>query len=471
MPNQIISRFAPSPTGLLHVGNIRIALLNWLYTRANSGKFILRIDDTDKERSKPHFEEQIRSDLAWLGITWDESFRQSDRQPNYLAAKQQLIEAGRLYPCFETPEELETERQRLKQQGRPPVYGRQALKLTPEQIAKHRSQGFEPYWRFKLDYSSPIIWDDLIRGRIKIDSRSISDPVLFKANGDPTYTICTVADDIDYHITNIVRGDDHLTNSAVQLQIFAALNCDRLPTLAHIPLVYNSEQEISKRIGGFDIKSLRSAEIEPLAIASLLATIGTAATIAPYYTMEELINRVDLKKISRSSVHYDPAELLILNTKYVRNLPYEQVASRLDNPALPPLSREFWEFIRSNISKVSEAAEWWEICHTAPLLSADSNAASDSATATSTDDDAAFLHHAAQLLPLGEPQSTTWDTWIAAIKLQTGRTGKNLFRPLRLALSGREHGPEMAGLLCFMSRHHILCRLTSAAATIISTIH
>ncbi|MDZ5761009.1 glutamate--tRNA ligase [Lyticum sinuosum] len=441
----IISRFAPSPTGLLHIGNIRIALLNWIYTKSFNGKFILRIDDTDKDRSNKNFEDKIIEDLIWLGIEWDLFFRQSERNNRYLDIKEELIRSGYLYPCFETKDELINERNMLRKNGKPPIYIRKYISNNKKN--ELISLGIKPYWRFKIDYDEDIIWNDMIRGEIKIDPKTISDPILFKENGDPTYTICTVVDDMDHNITNIIRGEDHLTNSATHIKIFSALGVKNYPKLAHIPLVYNKETDISKRSGGgFDIKSLRESGIESMVINSMMALIGTSYDIKPYKNISDLFMISDLNKISKSRILYNRNDLDILNEKYIKSLSYNEIKKRFNN--IPEFTHDFWEFIKNNIKNINEVDEWLKICNKKVFLYSPKDK-----------EEKIFLDLCASLLPEGIPDKSTWNIWMEKIKKFSDRSGKNLFMPLRLSLSGKDKGPEMKILISFMSRDLIIYRL------------
>lgn len=439
----LITRFAPSPTGYLHVGNVRTAFISWLFAKANKGKFILRIDDTDQERSKPEFVDAIKEDFEWLGLTWDAIYFQSQRMDMYVEAKKQMIASGRLYQCFETQEELEIKKKSLLSRNMPPIYDRSALKLSPQQKAELEAKGTKAHWRFLMD-AKEITWCDGIRGDIKFDPKKINDPILIRADGTMTYMIATVVDDIDLGITNIIRGEDHITNSAVHIQMFEALG-SKPPEFAHLSLIKSKEGGISKRQGGFDIRSLREAGIHPLAILSFLAKIGSSDQIDYRKTHAELIADFSLNKFSKATATYDFSELERLNTKLTRNFEYEEIKANL--PAT--VDKAFWDQVRNNLATVGEVKDWWHICN-------------DHITPTITDAD--FTKAASELLPTGEWDANTWNQWIAEVKAKTNRNGKELFMPIRLALTAMEHGPELKTLLPLLGREKSYARLHGKVA-------
>jgi len=434
----LITRFAPSPTGYLHVGNIRTAFIGWLFARANNGKFILRIDDTDLERSKPEFVDAIKEDLEWLGLTWDAIYFQSQRMDMYEEAKKKMIASGRLYQCFETPEELELKKKSLLSRNMPPIYDRSALKLTAEQKAELTAKGTKSHWRFLMD-DKEIAWHDGIRGDIRFDPKKINDPILIRADGSMTYMIATVVDDIDLAITDIIRGEDHITNSAVHIQMFEALGA-KPPKFAHLSLLKSKDGGISKRSGGFDIRSLREAGIHPLAILSFLAKMGSSDQIEYRKTHAELIADFALTKFSKATATYDIVELERLNTKLTHSLEYEEVKASL--PA--QVDKVFWDKVRNNLNTVREVNDWWRICneHITPIIS-----------------DANFTKAASELLPMGEWDINTWNHWVTEVKAKTNRNGKELFMPIRLALTAMEHGPELKTLLPLLGREKAYARL------------
>ncbi len=438
-------RFAPSPTGFLHVGNIRTALVNFLFAKKQGGEFLLRLDDTDKERSLQKFEDAILEDLIWLGMKWDgDMFRESERFARYDEAKAQLIAAGRLYACYETAEELEFKRKMLSGRGLPPIYDRAALKLTDEQKAKHEAEGRKPHWRFLLA-DGDIVWNDMIRGEVRINARTVSDPVLVRADGIPLYTFCSVVDDIDYNISHILRGEDHVTNTAVQTQIFTAMG-SAIPTFGHMALIKTKDGELSKRTGGGDIRSLREEGLEAMAINSLLARLGTSDPIEPIAEMSTLIAAFDISKFGRAPANYDQVELERLNGKIVQQLPFGAVQQKLSGSAV---DEAFWNSVRGNLHKISEAKDWWNILHQ-PI-------------AAPANDDADYTKQAAELYPAAWSDNS-FSEWTNAVKEKTGRKGKELFMPLRRALTGREDGPELKAVLALLPREKAIARLRGEAA-------
>lgn len=438
MDNSVTVRFAPSPTGYLHVGNIRTALVNYLFAHKLGGKFLLRLDDTDAERSQVEYEAAIQEDLRWLGMKWDGFFRQADRFAEYEKAKAQLLEAGRLYPCYETQEELDIRRKMQAGRGLPPVYDRAALKLTEAQKAKYEAEGRKPHYRFLLE-DKVIAWHDLIRGDVKFEGTHMSDPVVIRADGVPLYTLCSVVDDRDTHITHILRGEDHVSNTAVQMQIFEALGVPA-PQFGHMALIKTREGELSKRTGGGDIRSLRAQGLEPMAVTSLLGKIGTSDPIDIFPDMQALVDAFDISKFGRAAAMYDPQELERLNAKLVSFLPYEAVKDRL-----PEADAAFWEAVRPNITKVVDANQWWDIIH--------------KPCGSITPEDVPWLAGACESLPQGKWDDSTWKQWTTQVAAQTGRKGKALFMPIRLALTGMEHGPELSRLLPLLGRERVLARL------------
>ncbi|MCH2548200.1 MAG: glutamate--tRNA ligase [Alphaproteobacteria bacterium] len=438
MSHTPIVRFAPSPTGYLHVGNIRTALVNYLFAKQQGGEFHLRMDDTDAERSKPEYEAAIKEDLTWLGMEWSDYSRQRDRFANYEAAKEKLIAAGRLYPCWETQDELDVKRKMLISRGQPPIYDRGALKLSDDEKQAMLDSGKQPHYRFLLE-DTTIAWKDLIRGDVKFEGNHMSDPVLIRADGVPLYTFCSVVDDIEFHTTHILRGEDHVSNTAVQTQIFMALGGD-VPTFGHMALLKTKEGELSKRKGGGDIRSLRAEGIEAMAVNSLLAKIGTSDAIDIFPDMEALIASFDISKFGRAAANYDPKELERLNAKLTSTLPWDAVKDQL-----PQADAEFWEAVRPNVATVAEAKLWLDIIH--------------QPCGEIAPEDAEFLAQASGLLPAGEWNDATWNEWTKAVAEITGRKGKTLFMPIRLALTGMSHGPELRALLPLLGREKTTQRL------------
>ena len=430
----VTTRFAPSPTGRLHVGNIRTALHCWLWAKKHGGRFLLRIDDTDAEHSTEAFVDAIRSDLDWLGLTRDGEERQSARVALYEAQFDHLKATGRVYPAYETPQELDLKRKIQLGRGLPPVYDRAALtEPAPEGVA--------PHWRFKLDHDAPIAWEDRIRGRQHFDPKTMSDPIVRRADGSWLYLLPSVIDDIDMQVTDVVRGEDHVSNTATQLQMFAALGASA-PRFAHEALLTGSEGKLSKRLGSLGCDDLRDAGIEPLAIAALLARLGTSDPVEPVAELQPLIDTIDFARFGRAPARFDMAELEGLNAKVIHHLPYEAVADRL--PA--GMDAAAWIAVRPNLKTVADATDWWNVIEGPIAVQADP-------------EDAAFLSEAAQIAAALDWSTDPWHALTNALKTSTGRTGKSLFMPLRRALTGRDHGPDMAALLPLIGRERALGRL------------
>lgn len=444
--SNILVRFAPSPTGLLHVGNLRTALVNFLLAKQAGGRFMLRIDDTDRERSRDEYEEGLKRELEWMGIVPDLFDKQSLRFDRYELAKQKLVADGRLYPAYETADELETKRKMLIGRGLPPIYDRAALELTDEQRAKYEAEGRKPHWRFKLN-AAPIVWDDLIRGRVEFDGAKLSDPVLIREDGTVLFTLATSVDDGEHGITHIMRGEDHVSNTAIQVQIMEALG-QPVPKFGHMALLKMKEGKISKRTGGGDVQGLREGGIFPLVLASYLAKIGTSDAIELGESMDALIAHFSVEKLGRSMASYDPDEVTRLNQKYLHHVAYDDVKAELAALGVA-VDASFWEQIRGNLTAVAEVKDWWELLHQ-PL--------------TPVIADADFTKQAAGVLPEGEWGAHQWPVFVEAVKTATGRKGKELFMPLRLALSGREDGPELAVLFGLLGRERAEKRLLGQIA-------
>lgn len=445
---KVITRFAPSPTGMLHVGNIRAALLNWLYAKKHNGQFILRFDDTDLERSKQEYKNAIEEDLKFLNLNWDQTFNQLSSLSRYDKIKNLLLDNKRLYACYETPEELELKRKFQLSKGLPPIYDRASLNLTEEQIQKYIEQGRKPHYRFLVNYE-PISWHDMIKGEVKYDGKALSDPIVIRADGSMTYMLCSVIDDIDYGITHIIRGEDHVSNTAIQIQMFEALNTTP-PTFGHLSLIINKDEKISKRVGGFEIATLRKEiGIEAIAIASFFSLLGSSAQILPYKSMEKLANQFEISSFSKSSTIYQPEDLERLNHKLLISLDFDEVKDRLKEIDAEYIDENFWLSVRPNLQKLRDVKDWWEICHKTPNVE-------------NLNLDKDYLKQAAELLPQGELTKDSWSIWTKEITNITSKKGKELFLPLRLALTGRESGPEIAGVLPLIDREEIIKRLTSA---------
>ncbi|WP_185982789.1 glutamate--tRNA ligase [Aureimonas mangrovi] len=454
----VLTRFAPSPTGHLHIGNLRPALINWLFAHSAGGDMVLRYDDTDRARSREEYAQAIAEDLAWIGILPRTSVRQQDRLALYDAAVERLREAGLLYPCYETPDELERRRRRNLAAGRPPIYGREALKLTAEDRAALEAEGRRAHWRFLLPNfgetpfemrRTEARWDDLIRGEQVIDLASLSDPVLVREDGTYVYTITSVVDDGKMGITHVIRGEDHVANTAVQIAIFEALGFS-LPAFGHHNLLTTTDGEgLSKRSGALSLRTLREEGYEPMAVASLAVLTGMAGAIEALSDLEKLAKRLDLSAISASSAKFDPAELDRLNADLVHALPHEAVSERLRSAGVPDkVAEPFWLAVRGNCVKVGDAALWWVAVEKGPQ------------SVPAFDEEARKVLHAAKALLPPEPwDERTWKSWTGAVKDASGAKGRSLFMPLRLALTGLDHGPELAALLPLIGRDRTLARL------------
>jgi glutamyl-tRNA synthetase len=436
-----VTRFAPSPTGRVHVGNLRTALHNWLFARQHGGRFLLRIDDTDTARSEERFVDAIRADLGWLGLDWDAEARQSERFGLYEERFAALRAAGRVYPCFETPQELELKRKVQLGRGLPPVYDRAALALSDADQARLEAEGQRPHWRFRLDHDAPIVWDDLIRGPQRFDPRLISDPVVRRADGSWHDPLPSVIDDIDMGISHVVRGEDHVSNTAAQVQMFEALGAAH-PAFAHEALLTGVEGKLSKRLGATDVDHWRETGIEPLALAAKLARIGTSLPVEPLASMAPLVERLDFAMFGRAPARFDEAELAKLNAQTVHLLAYEQVANRLPTGMDAPA----WEAVRPNLERVADADEWWGVIE-GPIAVDVAN------------EDRDYLRVAADTAARLDWATDPWHALTAALKDATGRKGKPLFLPLRRALTGLDHGPDMAALLPLIGRDRALERL------------
>jgi glutamyl-tRNA synthetase len=437
----VLTRFAPSPTGQLHVGNIRTALHNWLWARKSGGRFMLRIDDTDAERSEERFVDAIRADLAWLGLIPDGEERQSARFALYEARFAALRDAGHVYPAYETAQELDLKRKIAAGRGLPPVYDRAALALSDSDRAAFEAQGVAPHWRFKLDHEAPIEWDDLIRGHQRFDPATMSDPVIRRADGSWLYMLPSAIDDAEMGITHVVRGEDHVSNTALQLQMFAAMG-SAPPAFAHEALLIGSEGKLSKRLGSLGVDSFREMGIEPEAVRALLARIGTSLPVEPLVGTDALIATFDFGRFGRAPARFDEAELSALNARIVHQLDFDSVAARL--PA--GMARDGWEAVRPNLSTVAEAGDWWHVIE-GPIEVAAEPA------------DSVFLAEAARLAGEIDWSADPWHALTSALKVASGRSGKALFLPLRRALTGLDHGPDMKALLPLIGRDRAIERL------------
>ena len=439
--SKIKVRFAPSPTGFMHIGNTRTALFNWLWAKKLGGEFMLRIDDTDKVRSKKEYEDVIRDNLVWLGLTWSEEARQSARFDRYNEVTEKLKAEGRIYACYETPEELEFKRKRLMSKGLPPIYDRQALTYTAEDIARFEAEGRKPHYRFKL-LPGEIKWQDMVRGEVKYEAENLSDPIIIREDGSFLYHLPSVIDDFDFGITHIVRGEDHVTNTASQVQMFEALG-GQCPTFAHLPLLTGKEGKLSKRLGSLGVSDLRAEGVEAMAISSFLAKLGTSEAIEPFYDLESLAKTLDFSKIGRAQPKFDEEELKHFNTRLIHGMPYENVKSRVN------VKEEFWNVVKANLTTVEDIHVWEKICNqnVQPIL-----------------EDASLTNEAADILPQEPWTEETFNRWMNEVKTKSGKKGKELFHPIRKALTALDNGPELKLLLPLIGREKAFKRLKGEAA-------
>ncbi|MGB1117230.1 MAG: glutamate--tRNA ligase [Parvibaculales bacterium] len=443
----IRTRFAPSPTGLLHVGNARAALFCFLFAKKHDGQFVLRLDDTDTERSTQDFADAIQADLDWLGLTWDETARQSDRFDRYDAAFETLVAQGHVYACYETPDELERKRKRQLARGKPPVYDRAGLGLSADEKAALEAEGRAPHWRFKLS-GNQVGWHDLVRGEQKIDTSSVSDPVIRRADGTWLYTLPSVVDDLDMKISHVIRGEDHVTNTAAQVELIAALG-GMVPEFAHFSLMLGADGSgLSKRLGSLALAELRDSGLEPISLNAHIARLGTADPVVPARTMQEIIDGFDMARLGRAPARFDPEDVVRLNARILHETPYAAVADRLAEIGAPTQA-EFWEAMRGNIEKFADMQNIMALINgpVTPMVEAD---------------DADYVAQARVLLPDAPLDTQSWSVWTGRLKEETGRKGRGLFMPLRMALTGQSHGPEMQHLLYHIGYDEAVARLEAA---------
>jgi len=440
------ARFAPSPTGFLHIGNARTAIITWLFTRKMNGHFLLRIDDTDTERSKQEYEDAIMEGLTWLGLDWDQKENQKNRMARYDEVIEKLKADGRLYACYETPEELGLKRKTQLSRGVPPTYDRAGLSLTNEQREKYEAEGRKPHWRFKLLHE-PITWNDHIRGEVNFNGVDLSDPVVLREDGSPLYHLCSVIDDVDFEITHVVRGEDHVSNTATHVQMFEAIN-GKAPDFAHLSLIADAEGgKLSKRLGSLSVKDIQEQEgLEPMAIISLMARLGTSDPIEAFTDIKSLIDTFDFSKFSRNPPKFDTEELLRLNSRILHDTSFGDIKSRLDEIGLGDIDESFWNSVRTNIEKLEDAKEW-------------ANVVNNPVKVTLDGEDKKYVASAADLLPPAPWNENTFNDWIGKVKENTDRKGKTLFMPLRQALTGMDHGPELPVLLPLLGPEKTKARL------------
>lgn len=450
-----IFRFAPSPTGLLHAGNARTGIVNWLYARKLGGQFMLRLDDTDRERSKQEYEDAIIEDLKWLGLDWDIFARQAERMDRYDEIIAQLKSIGRLYPCYETEEELSLKRKVQLSRGLPPIYDRGSLNLTPDQVKAYEAEGRKPHWRFKLR-AGDVSWQDEVRGKVAFDGAKLSDPVLIRQDGTPLYTITTIVDDIDFGITHIVRGEDHVTNTAIQIQLFEALD-GTIPIFGHLPLITDATGSgLSKRLGSLSLQDLRAERFHPMALNNLLAHLGTGIPVVPHTDINGLVQDFDINHYSRSTPKFDMAELAQINAKLLHIKPFSKAIEEFyDMGIISPPSQltsktrqdleNFWDVIRGNLEVMDDVRFWFEVCF-GHIPARDHL-------------DRTYIETALALLPKEPWDQTTWSQWTTALKEKTGRKGKDLFHPLRKVLTDCDDGPELKLLLPIIGYDRVTRRL------------
>ncbi len=444
-------RFAPSPTGFLHVGNIRTALINYLFCRQLNGSFLLRIDDTDAERSKQEYEDAIYEDLKWLGIEHNETARQSLRFEQYQKATEHLKSIGRLYPCYETQEELAFKRKIQLSQGRPPIYDRAGLNLTTEHKEKYLDQGRKPHWRFKIA-DEAIEWNDLVRGPVHFEGAHLSDPVLIREDGQPIYTLASVVDDCEMKVTHIIRGEDHVANTAIQIQLIQALGYDpKNFTFAHMPLISDEQGEgLSKRLGSAGIRTLRSEGILPMALSNVLARLGTSQPIEAFDSLEPLIKEFSFSNFARSTPKFSIETVQAINSKLIHDAPFEQIKPYL--PEATHLDSNTWETLQRNLNSLHDLPTWLQILD-------------GSFTNNFSEEDKTYFQNVLNCLPEKDWDQDPWIEWQTSIKEKTNRKGGKLLKPIRFALTGLDHGPELGKLVKLLGRQEIERRLERAISS------
>ena len=437
-------RFAPSPTGHLHIGNFRTALINFLFAKNKNGHFMLRIDDTDDERSLKKYEDAIKEDLSWVGINWDSLEKQSSRLSYYDQALQKLLDKKRAYPCFETAEELSLKRKKQLSSGKPPIYDRSALNLSDSDIADLKAKGRSPHYRFLLDHKD-VNWNDLVKGDSRYNMSNLSDPVIIREDGRVIYTLASVVDDIDFEVTDILRGEDHMTNSAAQIQLFEALESSP-PNLGHLSLLTDiSGAGLSKRLGSISLRDLKDEGFQPMAISSLLSKVGSSDAIEIFRDINQIISDFDISKFGKSKPKFDKNELRGLNSKLFKMLDFSDISNQLKKFNFK-ISSDFWELVKGNIENLEELELWWNIIY---------------GNIEPKYNDENFLNTALETLPEGNFDKNTWTNWTSILMEETGRKGKELYNPLRMCLTGQNKGPEMATLVFLMGRGKVLERLTN----------
>ncbi len=444
----MVLRFAPSPTGLLHVGNLRTAIINWLFAKKHDYDFLLRIDDTDDTRSKKEYVDFIEEDLKWIGLEWSLKYAQSDRLGAYDDAFNYLKSNNLIYRCFETDEELSLKRARQRSAGLPPVYDRSSLRISKDKIIQYESEGRSSYWRLKLP-DKPIIWKDKIYGEVRFDSKSYSDPVIIRADGRYLYTITSVVDDIYSKVSNIIRGSDHLTNSGIQIYLFQALG-SKAPNFFHHSLMTSADGEpLSKRIGSLSIRGIRESGIEPEVLLNYLTFVGDITNQSEFYEISELAKNFDAQKLSKSNAPFDERLLKEVNSGFLQQQNYDFFKKKSDLLGLKQVPKEFWGAVKNNIKVFDEIKDWTEVIYgnIQPVI-----------------DDPEYINLALNLIPEVDFNELSWQNWTETIKEKSGRKGKKLFMPLRLSITGKDFGPEMAKLLPLIGKEKTLSRLNGRAS-------
>ena len=438
-----LTRFAPSPTGRLHIGNARSAILNWIFAKKNNGDFILRIDDTDIERSKDSYIELIKKDLQWLNLSWSKTFKQSERKKIYNKRIEELKNNGRLYPCFESQEELLLKRKSLLSSGKPPIYDRSSLKLSEKEKENYLAKGTKPHWRFFIN-EKKIYWNDLIRGEVSFESENLSDPILIREDGSLLYHLPSVIDDISENITHIIRGEDHISNTAFHIQIFEALKSNS-PTFGHHSLLIDKEGKgMSKRMNSFSIDDIQKKGFENLTILNYLSTIGTSNNLTFETEVSKLIELFEISDLAKSTAKFNEDDLIKINSNILKKIEFKEASNKLKKINIHKSNEEFWNLIKNNINFLNEAIEWWAIVNDDKIYVNDKND---------------FLIQCASVLPSEPYDINTWEDWLKEIKKLSNKTGKDLFMPLRMALTGKKNGPEIKYLLPLLTKAQIIKRL------------
>ena len=436
-------RFAPSPTGFMHIGNARIAVINHLFCRKNNGKFLFRIDDTDALRSKKEYEEAIKADMNWLGIGYDETFRQSERLDRYHEVMKKLISDGFLYKCFEPPEELEYKRKLAISKGKPPVYDRASLSLTDAEIKAYEQEGRIPYWRFKLP-DKTVSWNDLILGEISYNLNNVSDPVIVKADGTFLYTYSSVVDDFDAGITHIIRGQDHVTNTAVQIAIFDEISKGTYQvSFAHLSLLVNKDgSQFSKRLGSMNLGEIRAQGVEPMAILDLLATLGSSLDTIPFTKIDDLIKYFDISKFSTNSPKFDIDDIFKISRKILHSKPFSEIAHL-------GISEKAYEVIKGNIDSYSDFSVWKEILQSGFKAK----------FVPTTEETEVLQSFAQKIRVVNNFSKEDIENALNTVKAELNITNQKLYHPIRKTLTGQDKGPNIVDFMTVLGKQETLQRI------------